>query len=239
MTLAILAVTVFAASTLSGVLGMGGGIFLLAVMASLLDPVAVVPVHGVVQLTSNVTRTVRLVRDVNWRFFALYVPILGLGAFVATRFYRGADAPWFRPAIGWFVLAFLVWDRFKPKRIKVPNWALVPAGFVGGMLTVLVGATGPYLAAFFLRDDMDRHEIVATKAAIQTVGHLVKIPAFFVIGFDYAEHLPLLLPLLACAIAGTVAGTSILSKLSEKWFRRAFRVFLAVMAVRLILFGES
>jgi len=239
MTLLLLSLTVFVASLLSGVLGMGGGIFLLAVMASLLDPIAVVPVHGIIQLASNVTRTIRLVREVNWSFFALYVPILGLGAFVATRFYRGADAPWFRPAIGWFILAFLLWDRVKPKRLTVPKWALLPAGFVGGMLTVLVGATGPYLAAFFLRDDMDRKEIVATKAAIQTVGHLVKIPAFFYIGFDYAAHAGTILPLLACAIAGTLVGTAVLSRLDETWFRRAFRIVLAAIAVRLIVTGDE
>ena len=46
------------------------------------------------------------------------------------------------------------------------------------VLTVLVGVTGPWVSAFFLRDDLSKEQVVATKAAIQTVGHVAKIPAF-------------------------------------------------------------
>jgi uncharacterized membrane protein YfcA len=165
----------------------------------------------------------------------LYVPTLMLGAAVGIRFYSGAGMPWFRPMIGVFVLAFLVWDRFKPERLVLPRWVFLPAGFLGGIITVLIGASGPYLAAFFLRDDMDRHQIVATKAAIQTFGHLVKIPAFMSIGFVYREHLDLILPLLACAVVGTIIGTRILKRMREGIFQIAFRVFLALLALRLIL----
>ena len=117
----------------------------------------------------------------------------------------------------------------------LPRWVFLPAGFLGGIITVLIGASGPYLAAFFLRDDMDRHQIVATKAAIQTVGHLVKIPAFMSIGFAYREHLDLILPLIACAVVGTIIGTRILRRMREGVFQIAFRVFLAALALRLIL----
>jgi uncharacterized membrane protein YfcA len=111
----------------------------------------------------------------------------------------------------------------------------VPAGLGGGFLTIVVGAAGPYLAAFFLRDDLDRKRIVATKATIQAFGHLLKIPAFLSIGFDYAGELRLILPLLACVVAGTFAGTQLLHRMSEKVFGRLFQGVLALLALRLIL----
>ncbi len=233
----ILSVTTLVGATISGVIGMGGGILLLAVMASVLDPIAVVPVHGVVQLVSNSSRGLRLLPHVNRRFVAFYTPMLLVGAAVGIGLYRGASAPWFRPAVGAFVLLVLLWERLEPERLRAPDWVLVPAGFVGGLLTVLVGATGPYLAAFFLRDDMTRREIVATKAAVQTFGHLVKIPAFLSIGFAYREHLLLIGPLVVCAVLGTLLGTAVLGRLNEQVFRRAFRVVLLVLAVRLVWRG--
>jgi uncharacterized membrane protein YfcA len=222
------------AAALSGVLGMGGGILLLALLASVLDPAVVVPVHGVVQLASNFTRALRLGRNIAWWVVALYAPPMVLGAWAGLQLYRGAGMPWFKPAIGAFVLAFLLWDRFKPRRLVLPRGLFVPAGLGGGFLTITVGATGPYLAAFFLRDDLERRQIVATKAAIQTFGHFLKIPAFLSIGFDYSGELDLILPLLAAVVVGTFLGTHLLHRLSEDRFGRLFRGALAVLALRLL-----
>jgi uncharacterized membrane protein YfcA len=167
----------------------------------------------------------------------MYIPTLFLGALAGRQLYAGAGVDWFRPAIGTFVLIFLIWERVKPERLHVPRWVFIPGGFIGGLLTVMVGASGPYLAVFFLRDDMERRQIVATKAAIQTVGHLIKIPVFISLGFAYRDHLHVILPLIACAIAGTIIGTSLLGRLNERAFQLIFRVVLGLLGLRLILQG--
>ena len=231
----VLIMAVLAGSTLSGVIGMGGGVLLVAVMATMLDPALVVPLHGVIQLVSNSTRSWALWRRVDWGRFLLYTPTLLIGAALGSRLYVESGLPWFRPLVGAFALAFLLWDRFRPSRLMLPRWIFLPAGLLGGVITMLVGASGFYLATFFLRDDLDREQIVATKAAIQTVGHLVKIPAFLAIGFDYRIHLDLLLPLLVCAVSGTLLGTRILKRLPEAVFQTAFRVLLTLLGLRLVL----
>lgn len=235
--LIILVPVAFIASIISGIIGMGGGVTLLAVMASLLEPALVVPVHGAVQMVSNTTRSLALWRRVCWWALLLYVPGLLLGAWFGLRFYSGAGMPWFRPLIGLFVLAFLAWDRFKPRRLLLPRWIFIPAGLLGGVITILIGASGPFLAAFFLRDDMDREQIVATKSAIQTIGHGIKIPAFLSIGFPYGEHLGLIVPLVACAVLGTIIGTRVLKRVNERFFQLAFRLFLAALGLRLVAGG--
>lgn len=235
MELAILVPAAVIAAAISGAIGMGGGAMLIALMAILLDPLLVVPIHGVVQVTSNLTRSITLIRRVRWWVPALYCPTMILGVWLGLQLYRGAGMPWFKPAIGGFVLASLLWKRFKPKRLVTPRWVFLPAGLGGGFLTITVGAAGPYLAAFFLRDDLDRKEIVATKATIQTFGHLLKIPAFLSIGFDYTAHLGLMLPLVGAVIVGTFVGTHLLHRMSEKTFGLAFRWILGLLGVRLIL----
>ena len=72
--LVLVGITAFFTSILSGILGMGGGITLLGVMTLLMSPVEVVPIHGVVQLFSNSTRTLVFLKHVRWRFFLTYAP---------------------------------------------------------------------------------------------------------------------------------------------------------------------
>lgn len=235
MSLFILVPAAILASAISGVLGMGGGSVLLAVMASGLSPALVVPIHGVVQLASNSTRTFVLLKNVAWKYVALYAPAMVVGVWIGLQLYDGSALPWFKPAIGLFIFSFLAWDRWKPAELELPDWAYVPAGFGGGLLTITLGAAGPYLSAFFLRRDLSKERIIATKAAIQTFGHFLKIPAFLSVGFDYRGQMGLVLPLLACSIVGTMLGTWVLNRVNEEAFRKIFRVALGVLAARLVV----
>ncbi len=230
---ALLLAVAFVSSAISGTLGLGGGLLLIAVMAAVLPPAVVVPVHGAVQLASNSARTLALLGAVRWRLVALYAPPMVLGAALGVGLYRGGELPWFRPAVGGVVLASVLLERTRAARL--PRWALVPAGLLGGFLTVVVGATGPYLAAVLVSGNLERRQLVATQAAIQTFGHFLKLPAFAAIGFAWRDQLPLVLPLVACVAAGTWVGTRLLGRLPEQAFRRGLRALLGILAVRLIL----
>ena len=111
------------------------------------------------------------------------------------------------------------------------------AGFGGGLLTIMVGVTGPWLSAFLLRDDLTKEQVVGTKAAIQTIGHLAKIPAFLSVGFVYREHLGLLLPMIAASLLGTWLGTKLLGRLNTRQFRLGFELVLGLLGLKLLLGG--
>ena len=164
------------------------------------------------------------------------MPLQLVGVWVAIQwFWKGETLDWFKPTIGAFVLASILWTRIKPKRFVVPRSIFALAGLGGGILTVLVGVTGPWVSAFFLRDDLTKEEIVATKAAIQTIGHLAKIPAFLSVGFVYEEHLGLLLPMIAASLLGTWLGTRLLGRMRTAHFRLAFEIVLGLLGLRLVL----
>jgi uncharacterized membrane protein YfcA len=223
-------------TAISGAVGMGGGTILAAAMATLLPARSVIPIHGVIQVCSNSSRGLLLLKHIEWRILALYVPLQLVGVWVAIEwFWRGATFEWFRPTLGAFVLASILWSRVKPKRIVVPRTVFALAGFGGGLLTVLVGVTGPWVSAFFLRDDLSKEQVVATKAAIQTVGHLAKIPAFLSVGFIYREQADLMIPMVAASLLGTWLGTRMLGRLRTTQFRLAFQVVLGLLGLRLVL----
>jgi len=58
MELILLIITAFITSSISAVIGMGGGIILLGIMAILIpEGYMVIALHGIIQLVSNTTRT--------------------------------------------------------------------------------------------------------------------------------------------------------------------------------------
>ena len=233
----ILAVATFATAALSAVVGMGGGVTLMAVMAVLLPEALVVPLHGVVQLTSNGTRAVLMREFIHRRILAFYLLPAVIGVVVGARWYMGTDLDWFRPAVGIFILFYLATLFWRPRLGRLPLPIFAPLGFVVGSLAALIGATGPLIAPFFLRDDLAKEQVVATKAALQICTHAMKLPAFLFLGFDFVAHLPLLVPMLVAAVAGTYVGRQWLSRLSPVWFTRLFVTVLIVIALRLIVLG--
>jgi uncharacterized membrane protein YfcA len=235
MTTAFLVVAAGVTATLSGVLGMGGGMTLLGIMTALLPAPVVVPIHGAVQLASNFTRTLVFIREVKWRVFAVYAGPMTLGVYGASQVWSGDKLSMFKPAIGVFLVLWLISRRHKPTLRNVPLWVFFPLGLVVGFLNIFVGATGPFIAPFFLRDDFTKEQVIATKAVCQAWAHLLKIPAFLSLGFDYGPWLKTLGVLVLAVVAGTMFGKWLLSRISRAGFERLFLGLLAAIAAYLIL----
>ena len=234
-TVIVLIVACFATSTVSGILGMAGGVTFLGVMTALLPAPVVVPLHGVVQLASNWTRTWAFRRHVRWSiFFAFMVPAI-FGVAIAASIWADLKLTWFRAWIGAFILLFLLWRQYKPQLRNPPTWSYGALGFAAGMLGIFAGATGPFLAPFFLRDDFENEEVIATKAVCQTWIHLLKVPAFLALRFDYTPYLPLLAAMAASVIGGTYFGKHLLSMVSKDRFVFWFQLVLGILAVYLIV----
>ena len=64
---------VFFTSCLAAVLGMGGGMLLIACMPGLVPPAAIIPIHAVTQLASNLSRAVFGWRDIDRGIVAPFV----------------------------------------------------------------------------------------------------------------------------------------------------------------------
>jgi uncharacterized membrane protein YfcA len=117
--------------------------------------------------------------------------------------------------------------------LKIPNSCFFFVGLISGILSLLIGSTGPFQAAFFVRDDIVKNEIIATKASMQLFSHLLKIPSFLFLGFNYMAHWDLILIGIVATIIGTRYGVSILERFSERIFSIIFRTALFLSMLRL------
>ncbi len=181
----ILALAAFATSIISGIIGMGGGILLLATMLSFLSHAETIPAHGAVQLVSNGTRLLVFLRHVDVktvvRFAAGALPgsiVGGLLLVWLRKDHIDSTEPYFKIAIGLYVLI----TTFRPmgQRPTSDESAAAPRtstftllGGLAGVLGLTIGAIGPLIAPAFLNAGFVKERMIATTAVCQMMIHLL------------------------------------------------------------------
>ena len=222
----------FCTSALTAAFGIGGGAVLLAVLANLLPPSALIPVHGVVQLGSNTGRALMLLphvaRELVLPFLVGSVLGIAIGALVVVELPPAAIQ------IG--VGAFILWSvvATPPDIFRRSAWV---AGLGSSFLTMFFGATGPFVAAYVKTQKLGRVVYVATHAACMTAQHLLKVIAFGLLGFAFGEYLGLIAGMVAFGFLGTLAGGRVLMRIDERRFGLALNAILVILAARLIWEG--
>jgi len=224
----ILAAVLFTAF-LSGIFGMAGGLILKGVLVGTMSVGAAMVLHGLVQIVSNGWRAYLWRPHINW----LIVGRFGLGMIPVIVLFAWAEIN--PPAVlvffGLGLLPFV--NEAVPKNrapvIDRPAVAILAGGLVT-MVQLIAGVAGPFLDVFFVRAQLTRQQIVATKAATQVLGHLSKVAQFgFILnGLTSELAFPLWLPLLAIplSIAGTNLGAPVLKRMTDFQFRTGMRILL-------------
>lgn len=227
--------TVFVTSLISGIIGMAGGMILMAVLVSVLTVPAAMVVHGAVQATANGSRAFFLREHIRWSVLPRYL----LGSAIAVAAFWALA--WLPPPevvlllIGLFPWAALALPKNSPVVITNPR-SQVACGILVTGAQLVAGASGPLLDLFYLNSGFDRREIVATKAITQTLGHLTKLGYYGALfGLAQETPAPMLATALIASVAATRLGTLILTKVSNEHFRRASQVLILAIATLCIV----
>jgi len=229
---AALGVVSFAGSFVTAALGLGGGVLVLATMAIFLPPIALIPLHGVVQLGSNVGRTALMMRDVLFKMVPAFAIGTLIGSAIGANMFVALPVGVLQLALALFVL-YATWaQKFRVAKPGRAKFGLL--GLFSGFVTMFVGGSGPLIAPFAAAIGEDRKQVVATHAALMSIQHVFKLIAFGVLGFGFAPYLPFLACMLALGFAGTYAGRHVLHRLPERQFRRGLQIILTLLAIRLL-----
>ena len=217
-------------SFISAAFGLGGGMVLIAVMATIMPAAALVPIHGVIQLGSNIGRSVVMARHISWpRLLPLTLGGV-VGAVIGGRIaVRLPDWLLFL-AVGSFVL----WSAWGKIPAVSGRAALLLGGVASGFLTMFIGGTGPLVAAILKTLRLERMSHVGTHAGCMVLQHGLKIGVFGLLGFNYAPYLPLIVGMMVTGVIGTLIGGKVLHGMGDNRFQTALTVLLTVLGLRLL-----
>ena len=245
MEIIILILSAFITSSISAVIGMGGGIILLGIMAIIIpEGYMVIALHGIIQLISNTTRTYVFKKHLKKKIIKEFSigALVGSGIsaviiFLLIQFYgvySAADikVEFLKPIIGVFIIWYLFLKKTKKEKISK---SFIRVGGISGLASVFVGATGPLIAPFFLKSNLTKENIIANKAACQMITHFTKIPLFiYFFNINYINEYEILIPLICAVFIGTNLGKYFLKMIPERSFKILFKFVLSLIAVRLI-----
>ncbi len=214
---------------------MAGGLLLMGVLLLVLPAATAFVVHGLLQLASNGWRAYLHRRHVRWATVGCYaVGAVVAAAAVAVVSYAPSKAVTYLllglvPALVWLPRSLVRLDAGRPVDAAV-------AGLVVTAVNLTAGVAGPLLDVFFVRTDLTRHTIVATKAATQVLSHAAKVALYGGLAVR-GGGIPYVVVLLAVPLSmlGTWLGGRVLDRMSDAGFLAASRwVVTAIGAVYLV-----
>ena len=220
----------FVTSFISAILGLGGGVILLGIFAIFLDPIAIIPVHGVVQAASNAGRLITLLGRVHTPIMLPFVLGSCIGATLGGFTFAQINPEFVQLFVGIFII-LTVLKLFPKIRTKY----LVFVGIVSSFLTILVGGAGSFAAAVVNSIKLEKLNHIATLAFMLFIQHFIKILVFGFLGFAFAPYISLIALMILSGFTGTLIGRIVVVRLNEDIFRRILDLFLIFLAVKLIL----
>ena len=225
----------FATAFLSSIFGMLGGLILMGILVSLMQVGPAMILHGLIQMTSNGYRAWLNQKDINWKIIGTL--FLGNIIAMATLFFIAFVPDRITVLFALGILPYIAWSMPNNLSFDVTK---TPIGILAGMVVVgtnlLAGVGGPLLDVFFQRVEMTRHQVVATKAVAQFLGHVSKVIFFGGLAVSSSsENWPafwLLIIAMTVSVIGTTLGKKVLDKINDKtFFSWTQRIMLTVGAV--------
>jgi uncharacterized membrane protein YfcA len=220
-------------STIAGVVGIGGGMMLIAILPSFLPLNALIPVHGLTQMSSNVSRAFFGYKEVQYQVIPKFLigSFLGIALFASILSFISLEyVPLF---IGVYILLSLWSEKFNEKIKRYESYFL--AGFFQTGLSIVVGATGPLTMTLLLKDFKDKDKVVATGAALMSITHILKVFVFIYFGFVFFDYIGILIFMIIGAVLGSFVGTKLRNRIDGKKFELILKLLLSLLAIKLII----
>ena len=238
--LLLILITTFATAFLSSIFGMLGGLILMGILISFLSVGPAMVLHGLIQATSNGYRAWLNRTDINWKI--ILALLIGSSVCLIILFFIAFKPSEILVIFALGLLPFIAWAV--PKELSLDITKPFVSFFAGGVVVgsnLISGTGGPILDIFFQKVDMTRHQVVATKAVAQTIGHVSKIIFFggLLTAFSF-ENWPepdFLLVLIILSMVGTTLGKRVLDIIDDKFFFRWTQIIVLSIGAIFIVRG--
>jgi uncharacterized membrane protein YfcA len=161
--------------------------------------------------------------DINWKI--ILTLLIGSSISLIILFFIAFQPSQILVIFALGLLPFVAWAVPKELSLDVtkPPIGVLAGGVVVGT-NLIAGVGGPLLDIFFQRVEMTRHQVVATKAVAQTIGHISKIIFFggLLVSFSTENwpNLKFLIFAIILSVIGTTLGKKVLDIIDDAIFFR-------------------
>ena len=223
----------FATCFFSGIIGIGGGLILLAFYATVLPITAVIPVHGFLQFWNNLWRAI-LTRDFHAPVLRSFIMGFFVGTGISMLFAVSLSAPILQISIGIFVLYSVLGN--------IPALSqryLFFGSTISMVLSFIIGGTAPLIAAMLNSFSLEAKPFISTLALVLAVQHGLKIITLGYLGFDFAQYIFVMFLAICAGMIGTYFGVMIMFRIKNNILTQLVKAALILLSVRLIYLGGT
>ncbi|MGA8039727.1 MAG: sulfite exporter TauE/SafE family protein [Acidimicrobiia bacterium] len=237
--LAVILATVLVAYYLKGILGLGGPVLVIPVLAAVVGlefAVAVIAIPNLIANTMLVWRSrgeFGTVRTFLWPLLITGIVGTALGSWALVSL----DDRWASIGLAAIVLVYVAWTLISPDFSLGDIWArrLAPVvGFVGGAFQGGTGVSGPVIATYVHSLNLSRPSFVLAITLPFQVLSVVQVTSLSLLGaYDRERLIAAAIAVVPMAIA-MIAGMRLGPRLSSKTFNNLVLLILVLAAIRLI-----
>ena len=232
--ISIFAALSFVTSLLTSIFSVGGGIIMLVALAQSFSPGTLIPLHGAIQLSNNLSRTFVYREFFKWHLIQNILIATSIGSLGGILLFGAIP----EEILIWLIagtILFFTWaplDNFIFSAMR-NDWF---CGFISGFAGVLIGANGPLVTAYMRTKNLSPKVLVANHGAVMIFQHTIKIALFiYFYSFSLQEYIFFIFVLAIAGYAGAVLGMTLISKISYDSFNIFLKLLLSFLAMMLVI----
>ncbi len=223
----------FFTSLLTSIFSLGGGLIMLVALAQSFSPGTLIPLHGAIQLSNNLSRTYVYKEFFKWHLIQNILIATIFGALVGILLFGAMP----EQILIWLIagtILFLTWAPLDNLILSLMrnDWF---CGFISGFAGIFIGANGPLVTAYMRTKNLSPESLVANHGAVMIFQHSIKILLFiYFFNFSVEEYLFFIMILAVTGYAGAVLGKALISSISYDSFNIVLKLLLSLLAVILV-----
>ena len=224
----------FVSSFVSSIIGFGGGMLLLGVLALNFSGSVIIPLHAIIQLGSNLNRLVFFKFNVKWNIIIPFSLGCIIGVPLGGFFSLSINENIIKILIALFIIINTI------SRIPALNQnRLFFTGIFSSFLSTIVGVTGSLISSVIQSYKLQKSEYISSCAFLLFTQHFLKCILFGLLGFAFIDYFLLIFLVIIAGIFGTYFGKFLILKIPEKILLYVIKFILIVISLNLLINGIS
>ena len=230
----ILILVSFISSLISSIMGFGGGILLLGILATIIPATMIIPIHALAQTGSNLNRLFIFKFNVFWPIIIPFTIGCLIGVPLGGIIIFNISEELILILIGLFIL-FGTWGKLSKFNTK----KLFVGSILSSFLSTIVGASGVIISMIVQTFELQKTQYISTCAFLLLTQHVLKCIIFGILGFSLKPYISLIALIIISGFFGTIIGKKLVLKINDILFKKIINLFLIIISINLIYKGFS